>query len=42
MNPHKRFVQQSHDTSLSRDFKNKMMFAGKIEFGGTSNIHRTP
>ena len=30
------------DTSLSRDSKNKMMFAGKIEIGAASNVHRTP
>jgi hypothetical protein len=35
-------VSATDDTSLSRDSKNKMMFAGKIEFGGTSNVHRTP
>ena len=35
-------VSATDYTSLSRDSKNKMMFAGKIEFGGTSNVHRTP
>lgn len=35
-------VSATDDTSLSRDSKNKMMFAGKIEFVGTSNVHRTP
>ena len=35
-------VSATDDTSLSRDSKNKMMFAGKIEFGGSSNVHRTP
>lgn len=30
------------DTSLSRESKNKMMFAGKIEIGAASNVHRTP
>jgi hypothetical protein len=35
-------VSAKSDTSLSRDSKNKMMFAGKIEIGGASNVHRTP
>jgi hypothetical protein len=35
-------VSATDDTSLSRDSKYKMMFAGKIDFGGTSNVHRTP
>ncbi|SEO34074.1 hypothetical protein SAMN04488103_1255 [Gemmobacter aquatilis] len=35
-------VSATDDTSLSRESKNKMMFAGKIEFGSTSNVHRTP
>jgi len=40
--PEADLVSATDDTSLSRDSKNKMMFAGKIEFGGTSNVHRTP
>ena len=35
-------VSAKDDTSLSRDSKNKMMFAGKIEIGAASNVHRTP
>ena len=35
-------VSATDDTSLSRDSKNKMMFAGKIELGAGSNVHRTP
>lgn len=35
-------VSATDDTSLSRDSKNKMMFAGKIEIGAASNVHRTP
>lgn len=35
-------VSAKSDTSLSRDSKNKMMFAGKIEIGAGSNVHRTP
>lgn len=35
-------VSEIDDTSLSRESKNKMMFSGKIEFEGTSNVHRTP
>jgi hypothetical protein len=35
-------VSATDDTSLSRDSKNKMMFAGKIEIGTGSNVHRTP
>jgi hypothetical protein len=35
-------VSAIDDTSLSRESKNKMMFAGKIELGGMSNVHRTP
>ena len=42
MGPEADVVSATDDTSLSRDSKNKMMFAGKIEFGGTSNVHRTP
>ena len=40
--PEADLVSGTDDTSLSRDSKNKMMFAGKIEFEGTSNVHRTP
>jgi hypothetical protein len=40
--PEADLVSATDDTSLSRESKNKMMFAGKIEFGGTSNVHRTP
>ena len=35
-------VSSTGDTSLSRDSKNKMMFAGKIEIGASTNVHRTP
>lgn len=35
-------VSAKSDTSLFRDSKNKMMFAGKIEIGAASNVHRTP
>ena len=35
-------VSAIDDTSLSRDSKNKMMFAGKIEIEAGSNVHRTP
>jgi hypothetical protein len=35
-------VSATDDTSLSRDSKNKMMFAGQIEIGAGSNVHRTP
>ncbi len=35
-------VSATDDTSLSRDSKNKMMFAGKIEIGAGSNVYRTP
>lgn len=35
-------VSAKSDTSLSRESKNKMMFAGKIEIGAVSNVHRTP
>ncbi|OHC56240.1 MAG: hypothetical protein A3D16_18850 [Rhodobacterales bacterium RIFCSPHIGHO2_02_FULL_62_130] len=35
-------VSATDDTSLSRDSKNKMMFAGKIEIATASNVHRTP
>lgn len=36
------FVSATDDTSLSRDSKNKMMFAGRIEIGPGSNVYRTP
>lgn len=35
-------VSATDDTSLSRDSKNKMIFAGKIEIGAAANVHRTP
>jgi hypothetical protein len=35
-------VSATDDTSLSRDSKNKMMFAGQIQIGVGSNVHRTP
>ena len=40
--PEPDLVSATGDTSLSRDSKNKMMFAGKIEIGAASNVHRTP
>ncbi|MBL4929405.1 hypothetical protein [Fuscibacter oryzae] len=40
--PEPDLVSATDDTSLSRDSKNKMMFAGKIEIGAGSNVHRTP
>lgn len=40
--PEPDLVSATDDTSLSRDSKNKMMFAGEIEIGATSNVHRTP
>lgn len=40
--PEPNLVSATDDTSLSRDSKNKMMFAGKIEIGAGSNVHRTP
>ena len=40
--PEPDLVSAKDDTSLSRDSKNKMMFAGKIEIGAVSNVHRTP
>ena len=40
--PEPDLVSSKDDTSLSRDSKNKMMFAGKIEIGVGSNVHRTP
>ena len=35
-------VSATDDTSLSRESKNKMMFAGRIEIEAASNVHRTP
>lgn len=35
-------VSATDDTSLSRESKNKMMFAGKIKIGAASNVNRTP
>ena len=35
-------VSASGDTSLSRDSKNKTIFAGKIEIGVGTNVYRTP
>lgn len=35
-------VSATDDTSLSRDSKNKMVFAGNIEIGAGSNVYRTP
>jgi hypothetical protein len=35
-------VSATDDTSLFRESKNKMIFAGKIEIGSTSDVHRTP
>lgn len=35
-------VSAKSDTPLSRDSKNKMMFAGMIKIGAVSNVHRTP
>ena len=40
--PNPNDVSAKSDTSLSRESKNKMMFAGKIEIGAVSNVHRTP
>lgn len=40
--PNPNDVSAKSDTSLFRDSKNKMMFAGKIEIGAVSNVHRTP
>jgi hypothetical protein len=36
------FVSASGDTSLSRDSKNKTIFAGRIVVGSGSNVYRTP
>lgn len=35
-------VSASGDTSLSRDSKNKIIFAGRIEIGVSTNVYRTP
>jgi hypothetical protein len=35
-------VSTSGDTSLSRDAKNKTIFAGRIEIGASTNVYRTP
>jgi hypothetical protein len=35
-------VSASGDTSLSRDSKNKTIFAGRIEIGAGTNVYRTP
>ncbi len=35
-------VSSPRDTSLSRDSKNKTMFAGRIEVGAGTNVYRTP
>ena len=35
-------VSATGDTSLSRDSKNKTIFAGRIEIDATSNVYRTP
>ncbi len=35
-------LSATDDTLLSKDSKNKMMLAGKIEIGAGSNVHRTP
>jgi hypothetical protein len=35
-------VSASGDTSLSRDSKNKTIFAGRIEIGASTNVYRTP
>ncbi|MDO8986377.1 hypothetical protein [Cypionkella sp.] len=35
-------MSATDDTSLFRDSKNKMIFAGKIEIGGASDVHHTP
>lgn len=39
--PDRDHVSATDDTSLSRESKYKMMFAGKIEIGAASNVHRT-
>jgi hypothetical protein len=35
-------VSSVSDTSLSRDSKNKTIFAGRIEIGASTNVYRTP
>lgn len=40
--PEADIVSATDDTSLSRESKNNMTFAGNIEFGDTPNVHRTP
>ena len=35
-------VSSSGDTSLSRDSKNKTIFAGRIEIGAETNVYHTP
>ena len=35
-------VSSSGDTSLSRDSKNKTIFAGRIEIGAGTNVYKTP
>jgi hypothetical protein len=35
-------VSAAGDTSLSREYKNKTIFAGKIEIGAGANVYRTP
>jgi len=35
-------VSATGDTSLSRDSKNKTIFAGRIEIGAGTNVYRTP
>jgi hypothetical protein len=35
-------VSSASDTSLSRDSKNKTIFAGRIEIGDGTNVYRTP
>jgi hypothetical protein len=35
-------VSDRDDTSLSEDSRNKTIFAGKIEIGAQTNVHRTP
>jgi hypothetical protein len=35
-------VSASGDTSLSRDSKNRTIFAGRIEIGAGTNVYRTP
>lgn len=35
-------VSASGDTSLSREYKNKTIFTGRIDIGEASNVYRTP